>query len=462
MNRIAFALLLSVLAFGSCVKSSDYDTPPDNSNYDPNLPVTHTIAQLKAMNGSYDFRVGGDTTLITEDVVVAGIVTADDRSGNIYKTIYVEDSTGAIQISIDAYSLYNDYPVGRKLYIRCQGLVLGYNGGTPVLGRGVGERYEVLGIAGSAIERHLITGPIGNTITPPVVSITELMASPATYRSYSNRLVTVKDVQFVDSLGNLGYAQPNGTTNRDIKDCSNKTLDVRTSNFANFFNAKLPTGNGTITGIFSVFVSSFNGSVSPQLTLRDTGDVKLTGPRCGGGTGGTVGVTLLSENFNSATSGVIALAGWTNASEAGTQKWSFSNAGSTSNPYARVSAFNSNETSVISWLVTPSINLSGASNPVLTFRSANGFDNGATMKVYATTNFTGNPATTTWTQLAATLAPSSPSGFSSFTSSGNVSLAAFATGNVWIAWKYEGEDAAGTATDKTTTWEIDDVKVVKD
>ena len=457
MNRIALALLASIaLSFASCVKK-DYELPPDTSNDDPMLPVSHTIEELKALNGVFDYRTGGDTTLITRDVVISGVVTANDKSGNIYQAIYIEDSTGGLKVAIDAFSLYNDYPVGRKIYIRCKGLMLGYDAGTPALGRGVSEQFQVEGMTGSQIFNQIVKGPVNQPLTPPEITLTEAVDN---FDDYVNRLVTIKDVQFEDSLGNLGYAQPNGNTNREISDCaSNKTLDVRTSNYASFFSAKLPQGNGKMTGILTVFKSSFNGSASPQLTLRDTSDVKLTGLRCGGGTGNT-GTVLLSESFNIPTTGVVALTGWMNVAVAGTQKWTHSNAGSSSNPYARISAFQTSEPVVESWLVTPSIDLAGAVNPVLTFRSANGFDNGATLKVYATTNFTGDVTTTSWTQLSPTLAPPSATGFSSFTSSGNISLSAFLATGVRIAWRYEGGDPA-SGTDKTTTWEIDDVKVIK-
>ena len=39
-----------------------------------------------------------------------------------------------------------------------------------------------------------------------------------------------------------------------------------------------------------------------------------------------------------------------------------------------------------------------------------------------------------------------------------MSLNAF-SGTIYIAFMYDGADPTGTASDKTSTWEIDDVKV---
>ena len=137
----------SISLLSSCIKK-DFDAPADESHYDPQLHVTTTIAQLLAMNGPYS-ATGDDTTLITNDsIVISGIVTANDASGNLYKQIIIQDSTAAIQVLATAYSLYGNYPVGRKVYIKCKGLILGYDGGTPVLGGSLNEQAAVQGIAG--------------------------------------------------------------------------------------------------------------------------------------------------------------------------------------------------------------------------------------------------------------------------------------------------------------------------
>src|SRR4051812_36400252 len=122
MNKFRFFLYLfiavTVFSFSSCMKK-DYDRPPDTSGYDPMLKVTHTIAQLKAFNPP-----PGGAVKIDSDIVVYGIVAADDRSGNFYKQIVVQDSTGGMTVLIDGKNLYNEFPIGRKVYIKCKGLIL--------------------------------------------------------------------------------------------------------------------------------------------------------------------------------------------------------------------------------------------------------------------------------------------------------------------------------------------------
>lgn len=290
MKRIAFALMLLVagaLTFSSCVRK-DYDTPPDMSGYDPHLNVTHTIAELKAMNGR--FGTLDDTTLITDDVVISGIVIADDRSGNFYKQIVIQDGTAGIAVDINAYSLYNDYPVGRKIYIKCKGLYLGYNGGTPELGSSISEQKAINGLDGNQIVDHIVKANIGNEVKDTVISLATAMAANP---YFINRLVTVVDVEFQDTTRT--YTEATATTNRNLVGCASTTnaLVTRNSNYANFHALKVPKGHGSVTGIFTVYETS---RVTPQLVIRDTSDVKMYDARCNG-SGGPVAPLITMDSM---------------------------------------------------------------------------------------------------------------------------------------------------------------------
>ena len=454
MKRLQIALgvlVLSVFSLTSCLKK-EYDAPPDMTGYDPMLTVTHNIAQLKALNGAYNPANGGDTTYISQDIVISGIVTANDRSGNFYKQMVIQDDTSAIMLLIDANNLYNDYPVGRKVYIKCKGLWLGYDGGLPILGYSPNEQNGLNLIPQQRMNDFIVKANIGHTVEADTVDLAAIKTAQA---RYYNRLVYIHETEFSDTAKT--YAQPNSTTNRDIEDCNSNTLVVRTSNYSNFANVPLAKGRGAIMGIYTVFVSS--SKATPQLVIRDTADVKFTKPRCGAISGNII----LMEQFGSATSGTINLPGWTNFSQAGTVKWTHGNGGTVPNkPYAQVTAFGSSQTSVISWLITPAVNLSGKINPRLVFTNADGYDNGATLEILISTDYNGtNPTTATWKPLSANISKGHTTGYGPFISSGEINLNLYANQTVYIAFKYTGADVAGSG-DKTTTYEIDDVVVVAD
>jgi hypothetical protein len=127
-------------------------------------------------------------------------------------------------------------------------------------------------------------------------------------------------------------------------------------------------------------------------------------------------------------------------------------------PWIQATAFNSGQASVITWMIAPQIDLTVSVKPYVQFESADGYDNGATLELYASTDYTGSvtPWLNTWTKLNFTLPPLTASGYSQFVSSGQVDLSAFNGSTVYIAWVYKGG-----ATAKTTTWEVDNVIIAE-
>ena len=52
-----------------------------------------------------------------QHVIVSGRVISNDRAGNIYKSLYIQDATGGLVLSINKNSLYNDYRMGQEVVI---------------------------------------------------------------------------------------------------------------------------------------------------------------------------------------------------------------------------------------------------------------------------------------------------------------------------------------------------------
>jgi hypothetical protein len=232
-----------------------------------------------------------------------------------------------------------------------------------------------------------------------------------------------------------------------LTDC-NSIIDVYTRADATFSSKTLPTGNGTIKAIASVYTSK-------QLLLRDSSDLSLTGARCG-----VPSVVYLMQDFNTLTTkytNVSALTGWKTISQTGTKTW-YSNNTTTMGPWIQATAYASGQADVITWMIAPQLNLAPAVKPYVKFDSADGYDNGATLELFVSTDYTGSatPWTNTWTKLNFTPPPSNTTGYSAFISSGQVDLSAYNGSTVYIAWVYKGGVPA-----KTTTWEVDNVIVAE-
>jgi hypothetical protein len=459
MNKVsrllsAVALIALVGTFSACKKT--FDEPPGPS--DPNITANTTIANLKAIHTSTS---SGAFTPITQDIVISGIVTANDKSGNFYKQLFIQDTTGAIQVLLNATNLYTTYPVGRRVYIKCNGLYISDDNGNMILGSRavVGGIPSLEGIPSAMINRYVIGGSINNPVTPMEVTYADLGTDMQ--NRYINALIKLMDYHFVDSDTGKTYSDTSvyrRTTNRNINKCdgSNPNLIVRTSAYSNFSALTVPRGVGDIVSIYTVF------GTTRQLVIRDTNDVMFFQPRCGED-------ALLLERFEGQTAfSPVNIADWKNLAEVGGRTYSARTFNS--NLYAELSAFSSNEPIVLSWLVTKGVNLDATANEKLSFDTKQGFigtggSTAAALKILVSTNYTGagDPwdASVTWTDVTAqaTLSPGTVTSFpSSFTNSGEIDLSGY-TGTVYVAFRYEGSDPSGSSNDKTSTWQIDNIKI---
>ncbi|MBL7738519.1 MAG: hypothetical protein JNK14_04820 [Chitinophagaceae bacterium] len=261
---IVMIVIAGCLLAGSCKKK--FDDPPGTG--DPGIVANTTIKALKAR-----YTTLGTEVAIEDDVVIEGIVSCDDRSGNFYQQIAIQDSTGGILLRLAGNNLFNNYPVGRKIFVKCKGLYLGDYGRMIQLGGGidaVGGGVTLLAV--NLQDQHIIKGAVGHTIIPKVVTVAQL--STNSQDPYINTVIRLVGFEFSGSDLSKNYADDDQSGNRIIKDCSNNQITLRTSNYSNFATLPVAQGNGEITGVYSIFSST------KQFTIRDTTDVRFYGARC--------------------------------------------------------------------------------------------------------------------------------------------------------------------------------------
>ena len=279
-KRSFFTMTVAVmlLFIASCNKK--FDEPPLNA--DPDIPVTMTIAELKAK-----YQAIGNFQTVQDDKVISGIVTADDRTGNFFKQIVIQDETGGIPIIIDVNSLYTMFPVGRRVYVKVKGLMLGDYGGTIQLGldstRSSDGRFLNLGrIPEPLVGTYIVKGSFDNVITPQIVKPSEFTGAindPLISRFVQINSAEFRDADLVKTYANAASPTTESARNFTVKPCNDtKSIVLRNSSYATFAGLTVPQGNGPLVGISSVF----NGTI--QMTIRDTSDVQFKGPRCNGQT----------------------------------------------------------------------------------------------------------------------------------------------------------------------------------
>ncbi len=439
-KNILQVLLMFLLAIGAvaCFKT-EFDEPVLDTN-SPDAKANTTIAELKKLHITPD---GFDK--ITEDFVISGEVIMDDRSGNYYKTLVIQDATGGIEVKFNDGYLYTQFPVGRILFIKCKGLILtDYNALTQLSGGTIeqGGVISEVGLTQAQVATNVVKGGYVTTpIAPKVVKISDINESMV------STLVRLEDVQFIKADTSKTYADPitKNSLNRTLEDCNGKQMLLRSSGYSTFVADKTPAKKGQVVGVLSIYKKDY------QFYIRDLNDVVMTEARCGSGGGGGGGTqTSLDEKFDGNTDNSdVAVSGWYNIATAGTRNWigkSFSG-----NKFAQNSGYQSNLADMQSWLITPPLDLKTAKT--LNFESAMGFYTHNSCEVFISNNFTGDPKTATWTKLNPVLAGSANANYD-WVASGAISLPVYSSGVGHIAFKY-----TGNTTNGTTTFRIDNVKV---
>ncbi len=190
------------------------------------MEATHSIADLV---GTYE---NGKPYKINEDIIIAGKVSTTDQPGNFYKSLYIQDETGGIEIKIGKNGLYNDYKPGQTLYIKCKDLTIGQYGwkdnprygGNGMVQLGTSStvaKYETSYMESPLIiDQHVFKGKPGEPVVPMVLSenpgpgeysISELPGKDDTQKTnkFVGSLVTIKGLKYDNQVFVLLYLDSN-------------------------------------------------------------------------------------------------------------------------------------------------------------------------------------------------------------------------------------------------------------
>lgn len=211
----ASCLLLALLA--SCqewdpVFTGDYG---EASEREPVMAMVNTtIAQLKQLYVDN----GNKAVEITTHVVIGGQVISSDRSGNIYRDLYIQDETGAICVKIGKSSLYSDYHLGQWVYVDCIGLTVGSYHGMPQLGieDETGEYDTAYIDAQYLLDTHVFRGRDAEAPAPRVLTaadVTKALADGGFKSNAWGSYVTLKGLTYGNQIFGILYAG-DGNDNR--------------------------------------------------------------------------------------------------------------------------------------------------------------------------------------------------------------------------------------------------------
>lgn len=430
-----FAFIAVISLFTSCDKR-EYDTPPLN------IPVyegeaTHTIEQFKQ-------TYTDELVAIDEDVIITGVITANDESGNLYKKMVIEDGSAAIELSIDRNSLYAEYYVGQQVFVECKGLYTGKYGGLQQIG------YKYQNTSGAdqigRMPKELAETHIFSHGNPGEEPKSDTVTIAALDESMMSKLVTFKKVRFANG-GKDTYADKDGEypTSQQIIDENGKSIIAYTSQYAKFASETLPEGQGNVTGIASFHKGTW------QLLIRDTTDVENFEPIPEEPIEPADPVTQINEDFESGEDyGTAAINGWISINLQGSDRnWivkTYNN-----NNYAQASAHKGSAEDYENWLITPPIDMDNATNKIMSFETAKAYwKSTSSLEVYILDSY--ELETANKVKLDVVLAKESDADFT-FISSGDVDLSA-QTGMKYIGFRY----VAKGGESNSTTFQLDNFK----
>lgn len=261
--------LAATLSMGVAVTSCQNDFDGKEPGF--NIPVATltpntTILELKQLFWQ-DAINYIDTIGVKEDgshFIISGRVISNDRSGNVYKKLVIQDETAALALSINKNSLYNQYRVGQEVVIDATDMYIGkYNGteqlGYPMLYQSSSSNsvWEATFMSYEFFESHAQLNGLPEPAkidTIVIRKLSDLSITAEFLQKYQSQLVRFNNVYFEEGGKEkfcYGYKE---TTNRTLKDADGQSVTVRTSGYSTFRDEMLPEGYGDVVALLDFYL----------------------------------------------------------------------------------------------------------------------------------------------------------------------------------------------------------------
>ena len=119
LYKSIFAVAAAGMSLGFTGCDNDFDRPPvivPEATYEVNT----AISEFKEM--FWDIAQSNSSTTIPvnangDSIILGGRIISSDKDGNVYQHIYFRDESGALDIRVHGYDLYESYPMGQEVRI---------------------------------------------------------------------------------------------------------------------------------------------------------------------------------------------------------------------------------------------------------------------------------------------------------------------------------------------------------
>ena len=274
MKAIKYLTILALSLFAtSCMNEFDKplfsEVPFGNNEIGA---ATHTIAQLKE---KYNSTITGNSVQqITEEIVIEGVVVANDESGNVYKQFIINDATGAMVIGVNDVGLYAMVPKGQRVRIACKDLYIG----------GYGKMAQIGALYNGKVGRmnryvypqHIRIIGIPDPTQPEMIpdTIDSSYFTDANMNALA-KYVRLEGVEITEADGTATWApeelqNSSNVVERHIK-MGKTNIVLRMSTYADFANEAMPDGKLNINGVMTRYNNYW------QFVISNTTDIETAG-----------------------------------------------------------------------------------------------------------------------------------------------------------------------------------------
>ena len=228
----------SLIAIVSLFLLSACSTTTPNGNDGEGGKIT--IAHLKSL-------CRGSSYGISEDYTIEGTLVANDWLGELNNSIIVVDESGGLEVAIECRTLSALLPVGNKVELFCNGLMLARIGGKIELGMAPQGDFSLGNIEEKMIGRYIRIVGQAEEYAPQNGNFSELQPSDI------GNIFRFDRVRICDEERGLSWCdQADGeavTTYRTFVDRQGVELAVRTLSTCKYAFEEIPTNEVSVVGV---------------------------------------------------------------------------------------------------------------------------------------------------------------------------------------------------------------------
>ncbi len=248
-NLFSIWLCAFLGVWGCMPPSVEYN---NNSQDDEQLESIVTLVSIEYLKGLYN----GNSQLLTQDLAVEGVITANNTYGEFPTSIVIEDSSGAIEIMCDFDSSTAGFLIGTTVRVLCSNLWLGATGGMFSLGYAPEGQSATTSISeeDANLYLQLCDTPIIVPI-PTMVTISELSAN------HILRYVQLDELEFQSTDGSFCTRNPETSlteyTCHTLQDPLGATITLTVDRNVIYADADIPSGLLSINAIVEYFSGEY-------------------------------------------------------------------------------------------------------------------------------------------------------------------------------------------------------------